>query len=135
MEAHLWLCRRVMFFFFSFLSNAKRNSCFLRFSYLCSLTDFILFLYTGTPYLQQSYKVSDSFPFKWINKKWREGFYVTSMATAGSKWGIVMSRGAAFSDQVLCCFYFLFFDFVTLKIYGESFFCDAGCRTRFSIPQ
>ena len=78
---------------FHSFSNAKRNSCF-RFNPL---------LYSGTPYLQQSYKVSDSFPFKWINKKWREGFYVTSMATAGSKWGIVMSRGAAFSDQVLCC--------------------------------
>jgi hypothetical protein len=44
--------------------------------------------------------VSDSFPFKWINKKWREGFYVTSMATAGSRWGVVMSRNAGFSDQV-----------------------------------
>ncbi|KAL5580000.1 hypothetical protein UlMin_012442 [Ulmus minor] len=32
----------------------------------------------GTQYLQQSYKVSDSFPFKLINKKCREGFYVTS---------------------------------------------------------
>ncbi|CAL9763914.1 unnamed protein product, partial [Musa acuminata subsp. burmannicoides] len=28
----------------------------------------------GTPYSQQSYKVSESFPFKWINKKWWEGF-------------------------------------------------------------
>ncbi|XP_010546534.1 PREDICTED: casein kinase 1-like protein HD16 [Tarenaya hassleriana] len=55
----------------------------------------------GTQYLQQSYKVSESFPFKWINKKWREGFYVTSMATAGSRWAIVMSRGAGFSDQVV----------------------------------
>ncbi|KAK1372538.1 Casein kinase (Serine/threonine/tyrosine protein kinase) [Heracleum sosnowskyi] len=55
----------------------------------------------GTQYAQQSYKVSDSFPFKWINKKWREGFFVTSMATAGSRWGIVMSRGAGFSDQVV----------------------------------
>ncbi|KAH1240268.1 Casein kinase 1-like protein HD16 [Glycine max] len=55
----------------------------------------------GTQYLQQSYKVSDSFPFKWINKKWREGFYVTSMATSGSRWGVVMSRGAGFSDQVV----------------------------------
>ncbi|KAK6925726.1 Protein kinase domain [Dillenia turbinata] len=43
----------------------------------------------GTQYTQQSYKVSDSFPFKWINKKWREGFHVTSMATAGSRWGVV----------------------------------------------
>ncbi|KAA3471656.1 casein kinase I-like protein 2-like [Gossypium australe] len=55
----------------------------------------------GTQYTQQSYKVSDSFPFKWINKKWREGFYVTSMATTGSRWGVVMSRNAGFSDQVV----------------------------------
>lgn len=55
----------------------------------------------GTQYTQQSYKVSDSFPFKWINKKWREGFYVTSMATAASRWGVVMSRNAGFSDQVV----------------------------------
>ncbi|KAH1066444.1 hypothetical protein J1N35_031431 [Gossypium stocksii] len=55
----------------------------------------------GTSYLQQSYKVSESFPFKWINKKWREGFHVTSMATSGSRWGVVMSRGAGFSDQVV----------------------------------
>ncbi|RDX81195.1 Casein kinase 1-like protein HD16, partial [Mucuna pruriens] len=55
----------------------------------------------GTQYVQQSYKVSDSFPFKWINKKWREGFHVTSMATSGSRWGVVMSRGAGFSEQVV----------------------------------
>ncbi|MCH94420.1 serine/threonine-protein kinase VRK1-like, partial [Trifolium medium] len=54
-----------------------------------------------TQYTQQSYKVSESFPFKWINKKWREGFHVTSMATAGSRWGVVMSRNAGFSDQSL----------------------------------
>lgn len=67
----------------------------------CCLTSAVGLLLSGTQYLQQSYKVSDSFPFKWINKKWREGFYVTAMATAGSKWAIVMSRGAGFSDQVL----------------------------------
>ncbi|KAJ4850395.1 Casein kinase 1-like protein hd16 [Turnera subulata] len=55
----------------------------------------------GTQYTQQSYKVSESFPFKWINKKWREGFHVTSMATAGARWGVVMSRNAGFSDQVV----------------------------------
>ncbi|XP_054782890.1 casein kinase 1-like protein HD16 [Prosopis cineraria] len=55
----------------------------------------------GTSFVQQSYKVSDSFPFKWINKKWREGFYVTAMATSGVRWGVVMSRGAGFSDQVV----------------------------------
>ena len=52
----------------------------------------------GTQYTQQSYKVSDSFPFKWINKKWKEGFYVTSMATAGGRWAVVMSRNAGFID-------------------------------------
>ncbi|KAG2273154.1 hypothetical protein Bca52824_067709 [Brassica carinata] len=55
----------------------------------------------GTPYTQQSYKVSDSFPFKWINKKWKEGFHVTSMTTAGSRWGIVMSRNSGYSEQVV----------------------------------
>lgn len=54
----------------------------------------------GTQYSQQSYKVSDSFPFKWITKKWREGFYVTSMATAGARWAVVMSRYTGFSNQV-----------------------------------
>ncbi|ONI15773.1 hypothetical protein PRUPE_3G060400 [Prunus persica] len=55
----------------------------------------------GTPFTQQSYKVSDTFPFKWINKKWREGFYVTAMATSGSRWAVVMSRGAGYSEQVV----------------------------------
>lgn len=62
----------------------------------------------GTRYTQQSYKVSESFPYKWINKKWKEGFHVTSMGTAGSRWGIVMSRNAGFSDQVCCCWFVLF---------------------------
>ena len=53
----------------------------------------------GTPYTQQSYKVSDSFPFKCINKKWKEVFYVTSMATSGTRWAVVMSRNAGFVDQ------------------------------------
>ena len=43
--------------------------------------------------------MSDSFPFKWINKKWKEGFYVTSMATSGTRWAVVMSRNAGFVDQ------------------------------------
>ncbi|GAA0166596.1 non-receptor serine/threonine protein kinase [Lithospermum erythrorhizon] len=55
----------------------------------------------GTTYTQQSYKVSESFPFKWINKKWKEGFHVTSMTTAGSRWGVVMSRNSGFSEQVV----------------------------------
>lgn len=67
----------------------------------CSLSNELLMsINAGTQYAQQSYKVSDSFPFKWINKKWREGFFVTSMATAGSRWAVVMSRNAGFSDQV-----------------------------------
>jgi hypothetical protein len=50
-------------------------------------------------YTQQSYKVT-IFSLKWINKKWRDGFSVTSMATAGAKWAVVMSRNAGFSEQV-----------------------------------
>ncbi|KAB5512161.1 hypothetical protein DKX38_029189 [Salix brachista] len=58
-------------------------------------------IWSCTPYTQQSYKVSESFPFKWINKKWKEGFHVTSMTTAGSRWGVVMSRNAGYSNQVV----------------------------------
>ncbi|THG03559.1 hypothetical protein TEA_022936 [Camellia sinensis var. sinensis] len=58
-------------------------------------------LVIGTPYTQQSYKVSESFPFKWINKKWKEGFHVTSMTTAGNRWGVVMSRNSGYSEQVV----------------------------------
>jgi len=78
-------------------SSVVFKSCL---TFICDL----LFL-TGTQYMQQSYKVSDSFPFKWINKKWREGFFVTAMATAGTRWAIVMSRGAGFTEQV---FFFMF---------------------------
>ena len=42
-----------------------------------------LFMSQGSPYSQPSYKVSDSVPFKWINKKWKEGLFVTSMSTSG----------------------------------------------------
>ncbi|XP_028789718.1 casein kinase 1-like protein HD16 [Neltuma alba] len=55
----------------------------------------------GTPYVQQSFKVSDSFPFKWINRKWREGFHVTAMGTSGVRWAVVMSQDARFRDQVV----------------------------------
>lgn len=55
----------------------------------------------GTSFTQQCYMVSDTFPFKWIKKKWKEGHFVTSMATAGSTWAIVMSRGSNYSDQVV----------------------------------
>jgi len=60
-----------------------------------------IFTIAGTPYTQQSYKVSESFPYKWINKKWKEGFHVTSMATAGNRWGVVMSRNSGYSNQVV----------------------------------
>ena len=49
--------------------------------------------------LYRAAQVSDSFPFKWINKKWKEGFYVTSMATSHTRWAVVMSRNAGFIDQ------------------------------------
>jgi serine/threonine protein kinase len=55
----------------------------------------------ATPYTQQSYKVSEAFPFKWINKKWKEGFHVTSMTTAGGRWGVVMSRNSGYAEQVV----------------------------------
>lgn len=76
----------------------------LNFSYIINKSHLRLhslrLVLSGTPYTQQSYKVSESFPFKWINKKWKEGFHVTSMTTAGNRWGVVMSRNSGYSEQV-----------------------------------
>lgn len=55
----------------------------------------------GARYSQQSYKVSDSFPYEWIKKKWKEGFFVTAMATSNQQWAVVMSRTTAFIDQAV----------------------------------
>ena len=38
---------------------------------------------------------------EWIKKKWREEFSVTAIATAGSQWAVVMSRGAGLAAQVV----------------------------------
>lgn len=71
---------------------------------------------SGTKYGQQCYDCSYSFPFDWIKEKWREGFYVTSMATNGMEWRVVMSQGAGFSDQVF---------FFAMLNYGCLFFWQA----------
>ncbi|XP_024313087.1 casein kinase 1-like protein HD16 isoform X1 [Brachypodium distachyon] len=55
----------------------------------------------GTPYTHQSYRVGESFPYKWIKEKWAEGLHVTSMGTAGNCWGVVMSRNSGYLDQVV----------------------------------
>ena len=60
-----------------------------------------IFTIAGTPCTQQSYKVSESFPYKWINKQCKEGFHVTSMGTAGNRWGAVMSRNSGYSNRVI----------------------------------
>ncbi|MBA0699791.1 hypothetical protein Goari_001397 [Gossypium aridum] len=83
----------------------------------------------GTPYTQQSYKLSESFPFKWINKKWKEGFHVTSMTTAGSCWGVVMSRNSGFSDQVFVPFHL----YVCLRFSATLDFSKAAAYTLYYI--
>ncbi|KAF6139300.1 hypothetical protein GIB67_021510 [Kingdonia uniflora] len=75
-------------YYISSIAGAANGSC-------------LVVMSKGTPYTQQSYKVSESFPFKWITKKWKEGFHVTSMTTAGNRWGVIMSRNSGFSDQVV----------------------------------
>ena len=61
---------------------------------------------------------SESFPYKWINRKWKELFHVTSKATAGNRWGGVMSRNSGYSNQAItiACPY-AFFCSICLPIY------------------
>lgn len=97
MEVHWLLCLKVCWSM-SLLHSSLNYSYIINNSHL-RLRSLLLVL-SGTPYTQQSYKVSESFPFKWINKKWKEGFHVTSMTTAGNRWGVVMSRNSGYSEQV-----------------------------------
>lgn len=69
-------------------------------------------------YGQQCYDCSYSFPFDWIKENWREGFYVTSMATNGMEWGVVMSQGAGFSDQV---FFFAMLNYGCLSFWQATY--------------
>ncbi|KAH7836960.1 hypothetical protein Vadar_007868 [Vaccinium darrowii] len=55
----------------------------------------------GTEYGHQCYECRASFPFDWINDKWRKGYFVTSLATSAGTWRVVMSQGAGFFDQVV----------------------------------
>lgn len=62
---------------------------------------------------------------------------MTSMATAGSRWGVVMSRNAGFSDQVEFCLssaftvlslseYYMFLLFLQLKDNHLLLFWELG---------
>lgn len=114
-----------------FSSNISSIEIFMQ------LNTFLFFLATeGTTYTQQSYKVSDVFPFKWINKKWKEGFSVTSMTTAGSRWGIAMSRDAGYSNQVILVQFFLLFFFLILLLFPlYNNFVNLHAKSFTSRPQ
>ena len=66
-------------------------------------------------------QVSDSFPYEWIKKKWKEGFFVTSLATSNQQWAVVMSRTSGFVDQAVE----LDFQYPSEGIHKRW---DAGCR-------
>lgn len=54
---------------------------------------------------------------------------MTSMATAGTRWGIVMSRNAGFSDQVM--FLHIFWTVIQMEIislFGINGLCFLGGR-------
>lgn len=56
---------------------------------------------SSLPSLCHCVQVSDSFPYEWIKKKWREGFFVTAMATSSQQWAVVMSRTSGYLDQAV----------------------------------
>ncbi|EXB97658.1 hypothetical protein L484_020208 [Morus notabilis] len=53
----------------------------------------------GTQFLNQTYKVNDPFPSDYIEDMQKREYFITAMATSGSKWAVVVSKGAGFSSQ------------------------------------
>jgi SpoVK/Ycf46/Vps4 family AAA+-type ATPase len=49
---------------------------------------------------ESGYQQSDSIPDKYIDKRWKEGFYITSAAFGVGKWAIVTSKGSGYTDQI-----------------------------------
>ena len=44
-------------------------------------------------------QVSGPFPVTWISRKWRDGYYITSLAHFETCWAIVLSKNAGLVDQ------------------------------------
>ncbi|KAF8023215.1 hypothetical protein BT93_F0655 [Corymbia citriodora subsp. variegata] len=69
----------------------------------------------GPQNLRQSYCTTNTFPYRWIKRKWALGTCVTVMATLGSNWVVVMSSLAISVHQVFhssaVSFFFPFYDF------------------------
>lgn len=62
-------------------------------------TNFVV-MSKNTQFSQKTYEVSDSFPYGWVNEKWKEGFHVTSLASVNkNRWTVVMSREAPYIEQ------------------------------------
>ncbi|XP_056166945.1 casein kinase 1-like protein HD16 [Syzygium oleosum] len=62
---------------------------------------FLVIMSMGTQSVQQAYRVTSTFPFKWIKEKWAEGLHVTAMATSRRRWAVVVSDGTGFTDQAV----------------------------------
>ncbi|KAI6680002.1 hypothetical protein NL676_033883 [Syzygium grande] len=62
---------------------------------------FLVIMSMGTQSVQQAYRVTSTFPFKWIKEKWAEGLHVTAMATSRRRWAVVVSDGAGFTEQAV----------------------------------
>ena len=85
----------------------------------------------GTRYTQQSYKVSNAFPFEWIKKKWKENFYITGMATAGLQaWLECCMRQQPLSCswlEMLCGCLWMSISRVLSILAGSCFFAMHAC--------
>ena len=49
-------------------------------------------------------QVNEMLPCEQLSEYWKHGFYITSMATVGAHWAIVLSTNAGFEDQYVKVF-------------------------------
>eukprot|EP00747_Dinoflagellata_sp_TGD_P148131 gnl/TRDRNA2_/TRDRNA2_176882_c2_seq1.p1 gnl/TRDRNA2_/TRDRNA2_176882_c2~~gnl/TRDRNA2_/TRDRNA2_176882_c2_seq1.p1 ORF type:complete len:607 (-),score=-38.17 gnl/TRDRNA2_/TRDRNA2_176882_c2_seq1:73-1893(-) len=55
----------------------------------------------GTTFTEQDHTVSEKFPFSWVKERWKNGFFITSMAATDTHWAVIVSRNTRFKKQCI----------------------------------
>jgi hypothetical protein len=75
-----------------------------RITYLGYLNkEWVVVYSSGTVYGAQTVSPARTpvFPESWVNSKWKDGYFITSMAFGNGGWLVVMTKGANYLDQKL----------------------------------
>lgn len=57
----------------------------------------------NTPYVMQTYSLTEAWPEEWLEAKTKEGYVVTALSRSEKEWLVVMSQGTGITRQAIWC--------------------------------